>query len=80
MNNFEHRVLRIERIKAAVQRCARNTGFYGDKILYKNLKVFDKIFVPTLHFAVEDFVTLFMGKKSCRWGNVVFGHGFDKLV
>ena len=39
------------------------------KILYKNLK-----------FAVEDFVTLFMGKKSCRWGNVLFGHGFDKLV
>ena len=32
------------------------------------------------HFAVEDFVTLFMGKKYCRWGNVVFGHGFDKLV
>ena len=24
-----------------------NTGFYGDKILYKNLKFFDKIFVPT---------------------------------
>ena len=24
-----------------------NTGFYGDKILYKNLKIFDKIFVPT---------------------------------
>ena len=23
------------------------TGFYGDKILYKNLKFFDKIFVPT---------------------------------
>ena len=32
------------------------------------------------HFAVEDFVTLPMGKKSCRWGNVMFGHGFDKLV
>ena len=23
-----------------------NTGFYGDKILYKDLKFFDKIFVP----------------------------------
>ena len=32
------------------------------------------------HFAVEDFVTLFMGRASCRWGNVVFGHGSDKLV
>ena len=29
------------------------------------------------YFAAEDFVTL---KKSCRWGNVMFGHGFDKLV
>ena len=35
-------------------------GSYGNKILYKNLKFFDKIFV-----AVEDFVTLLMGKKSC---------------
>ena len=32
------------------------------------------------HFAVEDFVRLPMGKKSCRWGNAMFGHGFDKLV
>ena len=32
------------------------------------------------HFAVEDFVTLFMGEKYCRWGNVMFGYGFDKLV
>ena len=32
-------------------------GSYGNKILYKNLKFFDK--------AVEDFVTLFMGKQSC---------------
>ena len=48
---------------------------YGNKILYNNLTFFDKIFV-----AVEDFVTLFMGKKS-RWlGNVLFGHAFDKLV
>ena len=29
------------------------------------------------HFAVEDFVTLFM-EKQC--GNAMFGHGFDKLV
>ena len=34
-------------------------GSYGNKILYENLKFFDKIFV------VEDFVTLLMGKKSC---------------
>ena len=33
-------------------------GSYGNKILYENLKFFDKI-------AVEDFVTLLMGKKSC---------------
>ena len=33
-------------------------GFYGNKILYKNLKFFDNL------LAVEDFVTLFMGKKS----------------
>ena len=32
------------------------------------------------NLAVEDFVTLFMGKKSCSRGNVLFGHGFDKLV
>ena len=38
-------------------------GSYGNKILYKNLKFFDKIFVRNL--AVEDFVTLFMGKKFC---------------
>ena len=31
------------------------------------------------NLAVEDFVTLFMGKKNC-WENVLFGHGFDKLV
>ena len=31
-------------------------GSYGNKILYKNLKFFNKI---------EDFVTLLMGKKSC---------------
>ena len=33
-------------------------GSYGNKILYKNLKFFDKIFVD-----VEDFVTLLMGKN-----------------
>ena len=33
-------------------------GSYGNKILYKNLKCFDNL-------AVEDFVTLLMGKKSC---------------
>ena len=32
------------------------------------------------HFAVEDFVKLFMGKKSCRWEKFMFGHGFNKLV
>ena len=32
------------------------------------------------NLAAEDFVTLPMGKKSCRWENVMFGHGFDKLV
>ena len=32
------------------------------------------------NLAVEDFVTLFMGKKKCWWGNAFFGHGFDKLV
>ena len=31
------------------------------------------------NLTVKDFVRLFMGKKSC-WGNVLFGHGFDKLV
>ena len=34
---------------------------------------------PCQHFAVEDFVTLFMGKKLAA-GNVMLGHGFDKLV
>ena len=32
--------------------CVTKGGSYGNKILYKNL-------------AVEDFVTLLMGKKSC---------------
>ena len=32
------------------------------------------------NLAVEDFVTLFMGKQSCSWGNVLFGHAFDKLI
>ena len=32
------------------------------------------------HFAVEYFVTLPMGKKSCRWENLMFGHGFDKKL
>ena len=45
---------------------------YGDKILYKNLEFFDKIFVPT--FCRQRFRT---GEKSCRWGNVMFGHGFN---
>ena len=35
--------LRIE--STAGQRCARKGGSYGNKILYKNLKFFDKIFV-----------------------------------
>ena len=29
---------------------------------------------------VEDFVTLLMGKKSCWWGNLMFGHNFGILV
>ena len=32
------------------------------------------------NLAVEDFVTLLMGKKSCWWGNVMFGHNFGILV
>ena len=34
------------------------------------------------NLAVEDFVMLLMGKKSCRWGsfNVMFGHHFGILV
>ena len=32
------------------------------------------------NLAVEDFVTLLMGKKSCCWGNLMFGHNFGILV
>ena len=32
------------------------------------------------NLALEDFVTLLMGKKSCRWGNLMFGHDFGILV
>ena len=32
------------------------------------------------NLAVEDFVTLLMGKKYCWWGNVMFGHNFGILV
>ena len=53
-----------------------DTGFYGDKILYKNLKFFDKIFVPT--FCRRRFCNALYGK--ILRGNVMFGHGFDKLV
>ena len=38
-------------------------GSYGNKVLYKNLKFFDNIFVRKS--CRQDFVTLFMGKKSC---------------
>ena len=37
-------------------------------------------FSTSENLAVEDFVTLFMGKKFCWWGNVLSRHGFDKLV
>ena len=36
-------------------------GSYGNKILYTNLKFFDKISCENL--VVEDFVTLLMGKS-----------------
>ena len=45
------------------------TGFYGDKILCKNLNFATRF--SCQHFAAEDFVTLFMGKKSCQMGKMV---------
>ena len=54
--------------------CDSKGGSYGNKILYKNLKFFDK------NLDVEDFVTLLMGKKSCLWENLMFGHNFGILV
>ena len=39
----------------------KNTGFYGDKILNKNLKFFDKIFVPT--FCRRRFRNALYGEK-----------------
>ena len=53
-------------------------GFFSDKILYKNLKFFDKIFVPT--FCRRRFRNALYGEKILSMGNVMFGHGFDKLV
>ena len=44
-----------------------NSGFYGDKILYND-------------FRANILPSKISWKKSCRWGNVMFGHGFDKLV
>ena len=32
------------------------------------------------YVAVEDFVTVFMGKNLDDWENILFGHGFNKLV
>ena len=57
-----------------------NTGFYGDKILYKSLDFFGKIFVPI--FYRRRFRNALYGEKVLldEWGNVMFGHGFDKLV
>ena len=49
---------------ATVTLCdASKGGSYGDKILYKNL-IFSTRF-SCQNLAVEDFVTLAMGKKSC---------------
>ena len=42
---------------------AAKGGSYGNKILYKILKFSTRFSCENL--AVEDFVTLFMGKKSC---------------
>ena len=68
----------IQQNPLCVESCVTNTVFYGDKILYKILNLSTRF--SCQHFAVEDFVTLFMGIKYCRWGNAMFGHGFDKLV
>ena len=51
---FSHENL-VKKFKIFVQK----GGYYGNKILYKNLKFFDE------NLAVEDFVTLLMGKKTC---------------
>ena len=42
------------------------TGFYGDKILYKTLQFFDKIFVPT--FCRRRFRNALYGKKILSMG------------
>ena len=55
------------------------TGFYGDKISFKNIKFFDKIFVPT--FCRRRFRYTLYGEKVFLDGKMLcFGHGFDKLV
>ena len=43
-----------------------NTGFHGDNILYKNLQIFDKIFVPT--FCRRRFRNAFYGEKILSMG------------
>ena len=43
-----------------------NTGFYGDKILYKNLNFFDTIFVPT--FFRRRFRNALYGEKILSMG------------
>ena len=49
----------VQQNPLCVESCVTNTGFYGDKILYKILNFSTRF--SCQHFAVEDFVTLFMG-------------------
>ena len=76
------KILGQEFVKRAHFRPSENLGkifrqhFYPQKVK-RNLvgKILGKIKI-----SVQDFVpirTALMGEKSCRWGNVMFGHGFD---
>ena len=61
-----------------------NLGFQL-RAVFMGIKICTKIFMfltrsSCEYFAVEDFVTVFMGRKCCSWGNASIGHGFDKVV
>ena len=53
-------------------------GSYGNKILYKNLKFFDKIFVQKS--CRRRFRNTPYGEKILLWENLMFGHDFGILV
>ena len=64
-----------------LSRRRRGGGDHALRVVLMGTKSCTKIFNFSTRFSsVEDFVTLLIGKKSCWWGNLMFGHDFGILV